>query len=62
MTVYTRIKDKRSGHEYDIPAVQFDPEKHSRVSRYPDSTRPRRPKLRVSKGGGPATTVPTDKE
>lgn len=62
MTRYVRIKNKTTGHEYDIPEVQFDPDKHSKVARYPSTTRPRRPKLRVSKGGGPATTVPTDKE
>lgn len=46
---YTRVKDKDTGHEYDVLAHKVDPEKHERVNRdhYPDSSHPRAPKPNV---------------
>lgn len=53
---YTRVKDKATGHEYDILAHRFDAEKHTRLDqkRYPDVSRPRAAKPNV-KGKRPAT-------
>lgn len=65
MTIrYMRVKNK-AGHEYDLPVDQFDETKHSRVSkaRYPETTRPRRPKLKVNlTEGRHITPVKTEKE
>ncbi|MDQ7877371.1 hypothetical protein Q9R08_05205 [Microbacterium sp. QXD-8] len=46
---YTRVKDKATGHEYDVLAHKFNPEKHTRVDRkhYPDVSRPRPAKPNV---------------
>lgn len=47
---YTRVKDKVTGHEYDVLAHKFDPEKHQRVNdkkNYPDVSRPRPAKPNV---------------
>lgn len=57
---YTRVKDKATGHEYDILAHKFNPEKHSRVSdkkNYPDTTRPRpaKPNVKGKRGAGNAS-------
>jgi hypothetical protein len=53
---FVRVKNKSTGHEYDVPEQQYDPEKHKKVDerRYPPTTRQRRPKAHVSKGGGSA--------
>lgn len=49
MPTYTRVKDKATGHEYDVLVGQFNPDKHARVSksRYPDVSRPRPAKPNV---------------
>lgn len=56
---YTRVKDKATGHEYDILAHKFDSEKHSRVDKkhYPDTTRPRpaKPNVKGKRGAGNAS-------
>lgn len=53
-THYIRVKSKTTGHEFDLPVQQFDDNKYSRVNkaRYPETTRPRRPKLRVNLAEG----------
>ncbi|MBT2485812.1 MULTISPECIES: hypothetical protein [unclassified Microbacterium] len=63
-THYMRVKNKATGHEFDIPAQSFDPEKYSKVDpkRYPETTRPRRPKPNVLKAGRKTAPVKTDKE
>lgn len=57
---YTRVKDKATGHEYDILTHQFDPDLHTRVSKkhYPDVSRPRPAKPNV-KGNRGAKAKPT---
>jgi hypothetical protein len=62
MTRYVRVKNKETGHEFDLPVQNFDPEKFSRVARYPETTRPRRPKPNVRPGGKRIAPVKTDKE
>lgn len=66
MTVrYWRVKSKNTGNEFDLPVEQFDETKYSRVSkaRYPETTRPRRPKIKVNLAEGRRTTpVNTEKE
>lgn len=60
---YTRVKDKSTGHEYDVLAHKVDPEKHSPVSktRYPDTPRPRPAKPNVKgKRRAPSTTPSGD--
>lgn len=47
MARYTRVKDKKTGHEYDVLSHKVDPEKHTRVARYPEVSRPRRSKPNV---------------
>lgn len=55
--MFLRVKNKITGHEYDIPEHQFDDAKHTRVKRYPPSKRMRRTKFRV--GNLPALSVST---
>lgn len=62
MTLYVRVKNKTTGHEFDLPTQNFDPEVFSKVTRYPETTRPRRPKLNVRVGGKRIAPVKTDKE
>lgn len=58
MTRYMRVKSKSGGHEFDLPVEQFDDTKYQRVdkARYPETTRPRRPKLKVNLAEGSRTT------
>lgn len=62
MTRYMRVKSKSEGHEFDLPVDQFDETKYARVdkTRYPETTRPRRPKLKVSLAEGRRTKTPVD--
>ncbi|QMU97844.1 hypothetical protein FVO59_11980 [Microbacterium esteraromaticum] len=62
MTRFVRVKNKTTGHEFDLPSESFDPEKYSKVARYSETTRPRRPKPNVRKGGKRIAPVKTDKE
>lgn len=54
--MYVRVKDRRTGHEFDIREEQVDPEHHRLLNRrtYPPSRTPRRPKPQISKGRVPA--------
>ncbi|MBP5800738.1 hypothetical protein J2D78_01440 [Microbacterium maritypicum] len=61
MTRYMRVKNKTTGHEFDLPVEQFDEKKYERVERYPETSRPRRPKPKVAKGG-PSTNRPVDEK
>ena len=63
-TRFIRVKNKTTGHEFDLPKQSFDPEVYSRVDskRYPETTRPRRPKPNVRKGGKRTAPVNIDKE
>lgn len=45
--MFIRVKSLVTGHEFDIHEQQFDDAKHSKVKRYPPSTRVRRTKFRV---------------
>lgn len=47
---YVRVKDKRTGHQYDVLEQSFDPEKHTKVARFPVVSRPRPPKPYRRKG------------
>ena len=53
-THYMRVKSKVTGHEFDLPVGRFDESKYTRVNRtrYPETTRPRRPKIRVNLAEG----------
>ena len=53
MTEYIRVKSKKTGHEFDLPKQSFDETRYTRVdkTRYPETTRPRRPKPSVKLGG-----------
>lgn len=62
MTRFMRVKHKVTKHEFDIPVQSFDPEKYSRVARYPEASRPRRPKPNVRLGGKRPVPVEIDKE
>lgn len=46
---YTRVKDKATGHEYDVLSHKVNDEKHTRVDpkRYPEVSRPRPAKPNV---------------
>lgn len=46
---FIRVRDKSTRHQYDIARERFDPERHERLTRVPDSWTPRRPKLHVPK-------------
>jgi hypothetical protein len=54
MTRYMRVKSKSEGHEFDLPVESFDSSKYERVdkARYPETSRPRRPKLKVNLAEG----------
>lgn len=58
MTRYMRVKSKAEGHEFDLPVESFDETKYQRVdkTRYPETTRPRRPKLKVNLAEGRRST------
>jgi len=65
MTRYMRVKSKATGSEFDLPVEMFDEDKYSRVSktRYPETSRPRRPKIKVNLAEGrPTTPVDSEKE
>lgn len=62
MTRFVRVKHKVTKHEMDIPVQNFDPEKYTKVARYPEVSRPRRPKPNVRLGGKATAPVNTDKE
>lgn len=45
--MFIRVKSRDSGHEFDIHEHQFDIAKHTKVRRYPPSTKVRKTKFRV---------------
>lgn len=51
MATYIRVKSKVTGHEFDLLESQFDESRYLRVARYEPTTRPRRFKPNVRKGG-----------
>lgn len=55
---YQRVRDNDTGHEYDVLVSQVDPKHQTVLDDYPLSYAPRRPKHRISKGGGPAKGKP----
>lgn len=63
-TRYIRVKNKETKHEFDLPVQSFDPDKYTRVDskRYPETTRPRRPKPNIRTGGRRNPPVDTEKE
>jgi hypothetical protein len=50
-THYIRVRNKVTRHELDLPKQSFNPDKYEKLnsSRYPETTRPRRPKPNVLK-------------
>lgn len=60
MPTWVRVKDKSTGHEYDVAESALDPEVHTRLSsrKYPDVSgpyaRPRPAKHNTTKAGRPA--------
>lgn len=59
---YVRVKDTRTGHEFDVLEQQVDPNKHKVLDkdRYPVTSRARKPKPFRGKGGEPATPAHRD--
>jgi hypothetical protein len=45
------VRDKSTRHQYDVLRSKFDPDRHERVARVPDSHTARRPKIYVPKKG-----------
>lgn len=67
MTIkFIRVKSRATGHEFDIRSESFDADRYTKVDpkRYPETSRPRRPKPNVPKGGRSKKPAPvdTDKE
>lgn len=62
MTRFVRVKDRITKHEFDLPVQSFDPERYTKVARYPETSRPRRPKPSIPTGGRRTAPVNTDKE
>lgn len=63
MTTWVRVKDRSTGHEYDVAESAFRPEAHVRVNKpaqYPDLSgaghRPRRAKHNTDKAGNRSAT------
>ncbi len=63
MATFIRVRDRDTGHEYDIDLASFDEELHTKVNaskQYPDLVGDHvivRPiKFRTDKAGAPATT------
>lgn len=63
---WVRVRDKDTGHEYDIAPSVFDPAAHTRLNApvaypdlYGDTARPRPAKHRTDKAGQP---VPTENQ
>ena len=48
---FIRVRDKKTRHQYDISRDRFDPARHERVARVPDSHTARRPKIHVPNKG-----------
>jgi len=44
---YKRVKDKVTGHQYDVLSHKVNPEKHEVLDRYPEVSRPRPAKPNV---------------
>ncbi len=59
MPTWTRVRDKATGHEYDVANVRDD--KHELIKDYPENegttARPRPIKFRVRKDGKPTPTA-----
>lgn len=57
---YIRVKDKQTGHRYDVLLKQFNPEKHTEVKSGPykgESDRPRRVQLNTKTKRASASTT-----
>jgi hypothetical protein len=50
MPRFIRVKDRRTGYQYDVLETQFNAELHTKADqrRWPPTTRPRRPKYSVN--------------
>lgn len=56
---YVRVRDKDTGHEYDVVVSAVDPAAHEVLKDYPanDTGQPRPAKHRTDKAAKPATTT-----
>lgn len=61
---YVRVKDTRTGHQFDVLEERVDPDRHKVLTsdRYPVTGRPRPAKPLRSKGGGSTTRGPSQVE
>lgn len=62
MMRYQRVKDKRTGHRYDVLIEKFDPERHHKVDSGPlggQSPYARRVQLNVKKAKEPTSPKPS---
>lgn len=58
MAKYTRVRDKDTGHQYDVLSHKVDPDLHEVLTRFPQTLTPRTPKPNVKRSR--ARTSPTD--
>lgn len=52
---WMRVRDKATGHEYDVAAGAFDPSAHEDMQRYHSDRDPHPPKHRTNLAGQPVT-------
>ncbi len=53
MTTFVRVRDKDTGHEYDVAEQAINPDAHLVLRGYPTSDRARPAKHRTDKAGRP---------
>lgn len=58
MTTFVRVRDRDTGHEYDVAEQAVDKAVHEVLKGYPTSDRARPAKHRTDKAGRPARHVP----
>jgi hypothetical protein len=52
--MFVRVRDKDTGHEYDVWESSLDPQAHKVIEGYPQSRTARPAKHRTTKAGKPA--------
>lgn len=56
---YTRVKDKETGHQYDVLSHKVNPDLHEVVKRYSETSIPRAPKPSVKARASSARSART---
>lgn len=57
MTVFVRVRDKTTGHEYDVPEKALD-SNHQVLPQFPRASEPRPAKHRTNLAGRPVAQQP----